>query len=116
MDMKTIDKKYKWSKWLPFPNPIQCDYLHAPFGWGVYHLRKGEKYVLFGSSKNLASRMCSLLPLPSGQGGRKNEAKRKYVLENIKSIDYRTVACKTKEEALQIERELRSLKIHCFNT
>ena len=116
MDMETINDAYEWSEWRPFPDPRHNDYLRAPFGCGVYQLRMGKEYIMFGSGANLASRMCSLLPAPYGCGTRKNDDKRRYALSHIKNIKYRTVACKTREEAHQIEKELKSLKIHLFNT
>ena len=116
--MDEIDKAYNWTSWNPFPNPQNGDYLHAPFGAGVYQLRNkviGE-YILFGEGKNLAYRMSSLLPRPLGSGRRNNSTKREYVLKNIKNIEYRTVACKNKGDAQKIQRDLKKLNIHKFNT
>lgn len=90
-----------WSKWIPFPDPRKNGYLYAPFGAGVYELRRrstGRK-VLFGKGGNLAFRMSSLLPKPYGCGVRKNKQKREYVLEYIEDIEYRTLPCSSIEEA-----------------
>ena len=107
---------YNWTEWKPFPDPRNNGYLYAPFGPGVYQLRNKvtEKYVLFGESKNVAFRMSSLLPFPVGKGTRKNPKKRDYVIKNIGDIEYRTLACITKEQALEIQRELRYSYVHKF--
>lgn len=81
----------------------------APFGAGCYELRRkgtGEK-LLFGSSSHVAARMTSLLPAPLGWGMRRNSQKRKYVLEYLADIQYRTIAFETRGEALRFERELK---------
>ena len=83
--MENLIEKYNWGEWKPFPDPRNGEYLFAPFGYGVYQLRNIEtnEFVLFGSSNNLAFRMSSLLPKPLGQGTRKKEEKRIYILNNI---------------------------------
>jgi len=83
-----------WSNWKPFPDPRKGEYLNAPLGSGVYQLRnkKSNKYVLFGTSEHLASRMTSLLPRPYGAGTRNNTTKQDYVLNNIQDIEYRTIS------------------------
>ena len=98
-----------WSRWLVFPDPDDGGYLSAPFGPGVYELRNRRtgEMVLVGESKNVAYRMSSLFPAPSGTGGRSNADKRKYVLSNLRDIEYRTMACKSKEEASRAENALR---------
>src|SRR4030042_2286776 len=109
-------EEYNWTRWKPFPNPKRNDYVYAPYGPGVYQLRNkitGE-YILFGESKNVAYRMTSLLPILLGQGRRRNEAKKKYILKNIQMMEYRTIAC-NKEDALRIQSELKRLNIHKFN-
>lgn len=109
---------YNWSEWRPFPNPRKGDYLHAPFGPGVYELRhraSGES-ILLGQSGNAAQRMTSLLPKPLGQGHRNNEEKREYVLAHIDDIEYRTLACIDVAEAKQIERDLRTNGRYKFST
>lgn len=117
MNINDINKKYNWSEWKPFPNPEKLEYINAPIGLGVYQLKnkKTGEYVLFGNGKNIAHRMTSLLPKPLGQGTRKNEEKREYVLNNIHNIEYRTVACTNEIEAKKIEDELRKLHIHLSN-
>ncbi len=116
--MKNIDNKYSWTEWRKFPDPRKGEYLFAPFGYGVYQLRnnKTNEFILFGSGKNLAYRMSSLLPKPFGQGTRNNEEKREYVLNNITNIEYRTVAFISINEMKDCEQELKQLKIHKFNT
>lgn len=86
-----------WSEWLPFPDPRLGGYLVAPFGPGVYELRRRSsgKPILFGQGRCVAYRMSSLLPEPLGQGTRNNAAKRLYVLEHLDDIEYRTMACST---------------------
>lgn len=98
-----------WSEWRPFPDPRNKGYLSAPFGPGVYQLRRKStgELVLFGQSKNVAHRMTSLLPKPSGSGTRRNQSKREYILEHLADIEYRTVPCATEQEAAQKERGLR---------
>lgn len=106
----------KWSEWKPFPNPLQGGLLAAPFGPGVYELRKlstGEK-VLFGVGRRCASRMSSLLP--DGGGTRNNTKKRAFVLANIADVEYRTRACSTEAEMLDCERELRRTGDYLFGT
>jgi len=98
-----------WSKWMPFPDPRKNGYLYAPFGAGVYELRRrstGGK-VLFGKGGNLAFRMSSLLPKPYGCGTRENSKKQKYVFKYIGDVEYRTLSCGLKEEADAAEKKLR---------
>lgn len=51
-----------------------------------------------------------LLPEPFGRGTRNNTEKRAYVLEHIGILEYRTLACATREEATSCERELKADK------
>lgn len=60
--------------------------------------------------------MKSFFPKPFGTGTRNNESKRIYVLENWQDLKYRTIETNTKEEAVKIDRFLKSLNIHKFNT
>ena len=60
--------------------------------------------------------MKSLFPKPYGVGTRNNESKRIYVLEIWQQLDYRTLKANSKEEAVSIDRFLKSLNIHKFNT
>ena len=99
----------KFTRFRPFPDPRKSEYLHAPLGPGVYDLRRisTKEQILFGIGGRCAQRMTSLLPQPLGTGTRNNEAKRKYLLRHIKDIEYRTCACKTREEAADIERRIK---------
>jgi hypothetical protein len=108
-----------WSDWLPFPDPRKGDHLAVPFGAGCYELRRRDtrQLVLFGSSGHVAARMTSLLPQPLGRGTRNNSQKRRYVLENLAMLDYRTAACQDREAALSLERELRTqAHLYLFRT
>jgi len=105
-----------WSKYRPFPDPRKHGILHAPLGPGVYDLRRisTKKPVLFGIGAHCAHRMTSLLPKPLGTGTRNNERKRKYLLRHLKDIEYRTCACKTREEAADIERKIKRDQGHLY--
>jgi hypothetical protein len=107
-----------WSEWRRFPDPQRLDCLHAPFGPGVYELRRAasRELVLAGCGKNCAHRMTSLLPSPIGQGTRDNADKRNYVLEHLADIEYRTCACVSKKAALEEERRLRKTNNYRFKT
>ena len=107
-----------WSKWLPFPDPRNLDYISAPFGPGVYELRRSDtkKCIIRGKGKNCALRMSSLLPPPLGQGTRKNENKRNYTLKHIKKIEYRCCACSTDKAAKSLESKLNKEKPCLFPT
>jgi hypothetical protein len=111
--------KHKWSNWLPFPDPSQLGILCAPFGPGCYELRRrsSRELVLCGKGRNVAHRMTSLLLDKSGGAGvRNNLRKREYVGEHLADIDYRTVACASKEEAQHLETELLRDNRYCFPT
>jgi hypothetical protein len=97
-----------WSEWRLFPDPRQKGILTAPFGPGCYQLRDGKQLVLYRRGGHVAQRMTSLLPQPLGCGTRNNEGKRKYVLEHLGTIEYRTLACASDEEARSEENQLRS--------
>ncbi|MFA0813050.1 hypothetical protein [Microbulbifer epialgicus] len=103
----------EWTDWKPFPDPRKNDLLIAPFGPGVYDLRnkKTNEPILFGSSKNCASRMSSLLPVPLGYGNRDNAEKREYVLEQLVDIEYRVLPCSNKETAKKEEKKLKDEKL-----
>jgi hypothetical protein len=96
-----------WSEWRRFPDPRKLESLTAPFGPGCYELREGEQKVLFGRSNHVAKRMTSLLPKPHGSGTRNNSDKRDYVCKYLDTIEYRTLACASHEEATKRENELR---------
>lgn len=117
--------KYTWSEWNKFPDPNKKEFLIAPIGSGVYqlgllkneHSNEIKEYVLYGYGKNVASRMCSLLPIENGgAGGRKNNNKKKFVIDNIRLIVYRTIACDTEEEAKNLEENLGKGYKHRFNS
>ena len=109
-------EKHDWQEWRPFPDPKRKGLLIAPFGAGVYELRHKmtKEKILCGESKNVAARMSSLLPRPYGVGTRKNPHKREFVCSHIREIEYRTVTCRTKQEAKEIERELKHTYVYRF--
>lgn len=108
----------KWSVWKPMPSPEECRAIDGPVGLGVYQVKntKDGQYILFGESKNCKKRMKSLFPRPYGTGTRNNVRKREYVLLHWKVLAYRTCETSTKEEAVAIDKQLKSLNIHLFNT
>ena len=107
-----------WSNWVAFPDPRQREYLCAPIGPGVYELRRSDtkELVLRGMGSNCAYRMTSLLPLPLGQGSRRNARKREYVLEHLDCIEYRTCPCETELEAKALEVQLHRSEPCLFPT
>ncbi|MBS1623144.1 MAG: GIY-YIG nuclease family protein [Bacteroidetes bacterium] len=109
----------EWSAWRPMPSPERCkEDIEGPAESGVYQIRnkKTGQYIQFGESKNCRKRMKSFFPKPYGTGTRNNEKKRIYILENWQYLEYRTIATDSKQEAVQIDRELKSQNIHLFNT
>lgn len=118
--MEEFEKIYNtgWSNWKSFPDPRKGDYLIAPLGSGVYQLRntKCDKYVLFGTGKHLAHRMTSLLPKPFGTGTRNNEDKRRYILNNLQDIEYRTISFIESNDAKRFESYIKSVEQYLFNT
>lgn len=106
-----------WSEFSPFPAPMKLEYLHAPFGPGVYELKnmKTNELVYVGEGANTAYRMSSLLPEPIGVGTRNNSRLRNYILENIKEVHYRTLACKDKTTAKRIQDEMIDNNNYLFN-
>ncbi|GHT49684.1 hypothetical protein AGMMS49982_03600 [Bacteroidia bacterium] len=113
-----MKQKFEWSEWKKFPNPGKGEYLFAPFGCGVYELRnaKENKFVLFGSGKNCAYRMSSLLPPPLGQGTRNNEGKRKYVQTHLEDLEYRTFPFLKEDEMKLFEKQLKKKNEYNFGT
>lgn len=101
-----------WSEWKPFPDPDKGDFLTAPFGAGCYELRNAGtgELILFGTGSHVAERVASLLPAPKGSGTRNNHGKRDYVDKNLKQIEYRTIASKSRQEAKDFERTLKADK------
>jgi hypothetical protein len=97
----------KWSGWKRFPDPRKGELLIAPFGPGCYDIRRGSQPVTPGEGKNVVSRMTSLLPRPLGAGTRKNSKKRRYILEHLSEIEFRTLACADKRSAVEAQRKLK---------
>ena len=109
--------KPRWSSWRSFPHPRKRGVLHAPFGPGVYDLRRisTKKPVLFGIGGHCASRMSSLLPPPWGTGGRNNSKKRDYLKRHLSDIEYRTMAGDTREQAAEVERGIKRDRGHEYS-
>ncbi|OJU27694.1 MAG: hypothetical protein BGN92_05415 [Sphingobacteriales bacterium 41-5] len=107
-----------WSGWKKIPAPEVCRQIEGPTGCGVYQIknRKTGEFILFGESKTCLKRMKSFFPKPYGTGTRNNESKREYILANWPDLEYRTLETETKEDAVKIDRYLKSLKLHKFNT
>lgn len=107
-----------WTAWKKIPSPENCRLIDGPKGPGVYQIRNRltAEFIQFGESVNCQKRMKSLFPKPFGTGTRNNEQKRIYILNNWQVLEYRTVQTATKEEAFMIDRFLKSLNIHKFNT
>lgn len=107
-----------WTEWAAFPDPRKKEFLYAPMGPGVYELRWKDtgELVLHGSGKNCAYRMTSLLPATLGQGSRKNQGKRDYVMENLTQLEYRCCACDTEAEARSVEARLKLDATYRFPT
>jgi hypothetical protein len=82
--------------------------LVAPFGPGCYecHRRDNGQLVLFGTSGHVAQRLTSLLPKPLGCGTRNNDNTRRYILNYLENIDYRTMPCASATEAKERERTM----------
>jgi hypothetical protein len=106
----------KWSEWREFPDPRAGGILIAPFGPGCYELRNGKELVLFGIGRHVARPMTSLLPPPLGCGTRNNSDKRDYVQSHLAKIEYRTLACSKREEAAEVEGELKRNGVYRFQT
>ena len=111
-------EELEWSDWRLFPDPRKKGFLLAPYGYGLYQIKniKTNEFILFGVGKNCAYRMSSLLPRPYGQGTRNNIPKRQYILENIECMHYRTIAFDKAKEMSEVERTIKELRIHKFNT
>ncbi|MDP2174540.1 MAG: hypothetical protein Q8K70_01375 [Bacteroidota bacterium] len=110
--------KIEWTDWRPMPSPDNCKEIIGPDGPGVYQIRNKntDEFIQFGESKTCQYRMKSLYPKPFGIGTRNNESKRLYILNNWKFLEYRTAKTNSKEDAVKIDRYLKSLNNHKFNT
>lgn len=105
-----------WSRWKPFPDPRKGEYLSAPFGPGVYELRRRSTMIRCGKGANCAERMSSLLPKPFGCGTRDNSDLRLYLLQNLAELEYRCLACESKGAAAAIERKLLRRNHYLFHS
>ena len=94
-----------WSEWRQFPDPRKLEALVAPIGPGCFELRQREQKVLFGWGNRVAERMATLLRRPLGAGA--GSEKRAYVSEYLGSIEYRVIACATRDDAKKLEEELK---------
>jgi hypothetical protein len=111
-------EEYDWSGWKLIPSPEKCRNIEGPKGPGVYQVknRKTGEFIQFGESMTCQKIMKSLFPKPYGTGTRNNGEKRDYLLMQWENLDFRTIATNSKEEAVKIDRYLKSLNIHKFNT
>jgi hypothetical protein len=107
-----------WTDWKPMPSPEICRKIEGPKGAGVYQIKnvKTDKLIQFGIGKECQKRMKSFFPSPYGTGQRNNAAKRQYIMDNWEHLEYRTWETETIDEAKQIEKTIKSLNIHLFNT
>jgi hypothetical protein len=107
----------KWTEFSPFPSPLRLEYLHAPFGPGVYELKnaKNKELVYVGEGGHVAWRMTSLLPAPYGKRTRNNVKLRQYVFDNLNDIHYCALACKNKATAKQIQDDMIDNNNYMFN-
>lgn len=114
---KELYQSNQWSQWLPFPDPKNRGILWAPFGPGVYQLRnkKTNKFVLFGQGKNVSERMTSLLPNQVNSNKRRSEVKKRYVHENLRDIEYRTIALDDKDDAVDFEKYVKQQEKYIYN-
>ena len=108
----------QWTNWQPMPSPENCRKIEGPKGPGVYQIRnrKTSHFIQFGISKECQKRMKSLFPEPHGRTGRNNAGKRKYILDNWRNLQYRTLETDTREEAKFIEDGIKAQNNHLFNT
>ena len=107
-----------WTDWQPFPDPRACGYLHAPFGAGGCDLRHRScgELIYCGRSKNVALRMSSLLPSPLGVDTRNNAKLRQHVDKHLADIEFRTLACASRDDAKAVERNLKAKGGYFFST
>ena len=128
--LKDKIEKYDWTEWNSFPNPSDYDGINLrhifrkillkPYSTGVYQIRDnktGEK-ILFGKTtkRTLELRMGSLLPLDDGGiSGRNNKDKKNHISKNIENMEFRVLYL-PENDATKIEREIKLLKNHKYNT
>jgi hypothetical protein len=107
-----------WSEWRSFPSSTKGNTLVAPIGPGVYELRHKSTHRLIrvGESTTVAKRMKSLLPPPYGTGTRNNLEVRNYILANVADVEYRALACQTKEEAKRVQDDMLASSEYLFHT
>lgn len=108
---------YQWTNWIKFPSAQRIRDIRGPKGPGIYQIKniKTEELILFGIGELCQKRMQSLMPAPYGSGTRNASDKREYVLEHYEDLVYRFIATKTREEAADFERFIRSQNNHLFN-
>ncbi len=107
-----------WTKWKPMPSPENARTIDGPEGPGVYQIwnKKTKQFIQFGIGSDCRYRMKSFFPKHYGVGTRNNEAKRQYILDNWKQLEYRTIETESREDAKRIEDNLKSDNNHLFNT
>ena len=98
INLAEINTTYNGKKWKIFPNPADTDFLDAPIGAGVYHVKQcynTRVYIFFGTGECISNRFT---PLYTGRKGarsssRNNTKKHDYVIDNFGDLKYRTAAC-----------------------
>ena len=92
-----------WTEWRPAPKPGTGEALSAPISAGIYELRltSGE-LLLLGSASNVAARLAAILSAAKASRGERADASRRYVMNNLHHLQYRTRACVTIAEARRI--------------
>jgi len=67
--MPTNSPTPTWSRWRPFPNPRADESLTAPFGPGLYELRRrsDQRLILIGVGDNVATHAHTHRPSPQIQ-------------------------------------------------
>ena len=106
MENKIIE--INWSEWHDFPSAGKIEFDATPFA-GVYKIRlKGTEIIVnVGYSKELKSRMKTLLPPPTYKSNRRHNMKlRNYILENIDQLEYCTANAKSSEEAIAMKAQI----------
>src|SRR5690242_8366854 len=106
----------EWSDWLPFPDLRNEGTFQAPEGPGVgeVHNKRTGEYVVPTASGTLRKWMRSLLPPTVGNGDRHNMRLRQYNLENAADLEYRTIACSSRTEAMRLRGQLCKTRNYLF--